>query len=633
MKVIVLLFALLPLTQMYAQTLTPAAALEFARLLGEREILSEKGVEALTNAIENKQFRRRRMPVFMMESSRAEPVETKELSRSVILLFLSEMFAHEAVHRSGIMEMKKMMASVMGPYQDRMMEPGIMDTINNKLRLAAEQLEAEGEQPPGVQLETAIRERTGWTRNTSYFQSKVISFGSWDQRGPAIRLNGYGYIHDNRSALGITLNETLNDLREIGLLSPSIDFEDTADINFSRDPKESEYLLYASGMTARVEDAAYIREAQLAIVEELYEADLLTSANQMALVASIKTEPFAEATKFIPYLKNTLLVELDEMSDDPAILIPAVFAKADDVFPTFNLTVPEFSMVVREEYGTRREVYTATYEFGGQAVTSNIVYRPLREATVAETEVSPLDFGALPNGFNQRLADQGSDRRLVYVPILRDPEFYVERKFALVLLNDSQVVVFQRLFSSLRIYSGSFEPVYSTAEKDEFYTSLQRIGLLDHLSGVEIDEARNCWRQKLTGSFFEVLNCYPRLLAEVGYGEMYDVDTPYRDLTEAFAAAGQGKFKPTAILDNFSESRRSSKTTYGFTLNGKEYRRELDIMGDWIDVQFVDLINEALADQKVAGKFYRCYGGMYILLTEAQSQVLETLDPEIYQEE
>lgn len=177
------------------------------------------------------------------------------------------------------------------------------------------------------------------------------------------------------------------------------------------------------------------------------------------------------------------------------------------------------------------------------------------------------------------------------------------------------------------------DSLYATADKDGFYTTLRETGLLDYLSEQGVEEARACWREKLTGSFYEVLDCYPGLLAEVGYGEMYEVETPYLDLTKAFATAGQDKFSPTTILDTYRESRRSNKTTYGFTLNGKEYRRELDIMGDWIDIQFVDLINEALADQNVDGTFYRCYEGMYILLTESQRRVLESLDPLMFEDD
>ncbi|MBX3466744.1 MAG: hypothetical protein KF878_07595 [Planctomycetes bacterium] len=81
--------------------------------------------------------------------------------------------------------------------------------------------------------------------------------------------------------------------------------------------------------------------------------------------------------------------------------------------------------------------------------------------------------------------------------------------------------------------------------------------------------------------------------------ESVESEEAYTDLLQRFADASAGAFRPQEI----EEEHGDDHVRLAFRLGGRDYERSLERTRDWVDPTFVDLINEALADQGEARRF------------------------------
>ena len=107
---------------------------------------------------------------------------------------------------------------------------------------------------------------------------------------------------------------------------------------------------------------------------------------------------------------------------------------------------------------------------------------------------------------------------------------------------------------------------------------------------------------------------------------MFDGNQPYAEAIKKFASITREEFKPENIQDNFSFD--NVRVTVGFSLGGKQYWTSVDIQGDWYDEGFLTLINQALEENNLEGRFYDLPDGgqisHHIYLTASQYEYLKT---------
>ncbi|MCB0610193.1 MAG: hypothetical protein KDD12_20895, partial [Lewinella sp.] len=76
------------------------------------------------------------------------------------------------------------------------------------------------------------------------------------------------------------------------------------------------------------------------------------------------------------------------------------------------------------------------------------------------------------------------------------------------------------------------------------------------------------------------------------------------------------------------------KIEYGFEFNGKIYHRDLTAQSDWLDPQFMELIDIALKENKVDGAIYYCMddgqAAGFIFLNEKQYAYLKAHQPALF---
>lgn len=615
-----------------AQPLTVEEAKEIAEQLGTKEILSPRGVKKLNEVIEAQTLLRLKQPVFGGGLPQSNPGTTRELSKAQILYFLGYVFEHEATHRSGFLEIRKMAMEIAAKYQEHFLSDSIPQNIQVEMDKAQEERESVYAALPGVRLETAIKERLGSDKEPAFISRRMISFGGWGAPdfGSIIGLDGFGYVHDNRSALGITLDQTLKDLQDIGLM-PELNFTDTT-TEQPLEAREGSYLLFAAKEVSRDEDKSHVITAQLKIARQLLNTQAITEDNFKALERQIRTTPLEYKFQYLPYLKKGFFFDLDEYPEDSREAIEQVFLKLGEAIPSIKPTNILVSREVNDEWGVQH-LFTATYRLNGEEYSSPgfTLFDP-DEPADSEEMISFYKLrpsALIVNGVNQWLIDNEKEERLFFQPAGR--QFSETRAFLLVLLSKAQREAFGQTDSYNSFLGGtSFEKVYSSQEKQELYNYFQSIGLLDGLTTEELASVEICRRATMVRKPWNLLPCIPKVSVIVDDWESGNIDNPYEELTKSFSEASQGNFSPTKILDDFSENWTKKTTNYGFTLNGKNYSTSLPMMSDWLDPGFIDLINEALIDQNVGGKFYNYRGDGNIYLTDEQYGSLLQRMPELF---
>jgi hypothetical protein len=137
---------------------------------------------------------------------------------------------------------------------------------------------------------------------------------------------------------------------------------------------------------------------------------------------------------------------------------------------------------------------------------------------------------------------------------------------------------------------------------------LSNIGLFEHLNEEELTAAKECLDSKLVGSFSELLCCYPKTLVVFDW-ETGNLENPYEELTKKLSLASRGSFTPAHIQDGFSKgfSGKRKNIPYNFVFKDKKYEAMLEFDGDWLDYSFFEMIQQALEENNVAGKFYHTY--------------------------
>jgi hypothetical protein len=173
----------------------------------------------------------------------------------------------------------------------------------------------------------------------------------------------------------------------------------------------------------------------------------------------------------------------------------------------------------------------------------------------------------------------------------------------------------------------SFISPLTTVQIENAIAEYQKLGLFSHLSSVEISKAKEKVYEQENVLFRNVLEAFPNVIYSFD-AELGNLEDPYAELLREFSVISRGVFKPQNITDEFPSSLKNKKALVKFTINEKEYSMELPPETDWVESAFFDLVNQALADNKVNGKFHDLYTGdqiaSIIFLTAEQAEYLRT---------
>ncbi len=96
---------------------------------------------------------------------------------------------------------------------------------------------------------------------------------------------------------------------------------------------------------------------------------------------------------------------------------------------------------------------------------------------------------------------------------------------------------------------------------------------------------------------------------------------PYAEILKQFSAISNQAFNPKNIVDGYSLVAKGNAVVE-FTLKGKKYTRKVIVDKNWIDLSFLEFIDDVVKENGLKGKFYTLMDEgqiiKYVFLTKEQ---------------
>ena len=419
------------------------------------------------------------------------------------------------------------------------------------------------------------------------------------------------------------LQQLLNQLKESGLLSDRVHQQLQAEI--ASGLIELDLYLYqqAAEQMQRYES---LHPAQIEpLLNSLLQSRVISQTGYTQLLQELEAEKIEDTIEFLNYFDRTLIFNLRDYSRDPNDYFPKIYQAIAQMLSetgVADITLEDFTLqFIKNEYGSQeavvsvgvngRQYQQASYYSNIEPENENYFY---------------IDSDGLINLFNKILRDRGSPYRLYTETVLaynlRGVPVGDNSRFGILALTEDQAKQF---------YSGQEDIIshddgnLTSDHIEELLTLFEQIGLFSHLTIEEIADGRKKIMQSYITDPNELLRAFEDVVVEFDW-ETGNIENPYQDLTYRFAAASRGAFAPTAVSNEFDWDKQIAGLF--FTVNGTLYSRKLEFNDDWLDYEFLNLIEQAIKETVPDGRIYYLidagqYAG-YIFLTDKQQRILKS---------
>ncbi|MDG1571951.1 hypothetical protein OZ410_06455 [Robiginitalea sp. M366] len=602
----------------FGQDISKKEALQYARKLGEVEILSAKGVELLTDYIENNRFERMQRP----NPDGGIPVRT-ELLKSQILLFLSNAFGSELHYRSSATEYQNSMAKYLENYGIKdLMSPEEHERITDSIQTLSNDFEG------ALLEENIVDEEDSITENRSLYLDP-FSFPSMEE---------YGLIHTKRSAMGKTLSRTLNDLNDLGLIDQKVLDQVMRKINLGEIWVEALAIQEAACQVIYTEDFDLNKKNELKFIRGLNRAGVLSDSKMEEHIASYQPQELKSKFQILEYCNNAKVFEAANYPTDPVEGYKRLFKDLKELIPGFNYSSLEIRLIDSDEnWGAEmqeRKLHIA-FNVNNNNYQNATFYDFVKLNEEADPDTLFVISQDFHQGINKFLTDQNSEYRLYFANNPEGGDYYGKSKFGLILLTEEQYEAWGTYNADYFLFTQNHDNTFNSGHIKETIDQYRNLGLFDHLTDEEIEEGHNCVSNNLISSYAQLLSCFPKTVVYFDW-ETGNLENPYEELTISFSEASRGKFTPTNIVDTFAEDWQSEHSSFSFEFNNSKYASTLNMASDWLDPEFLSLIKKALADNQIDSNIYYCLddgqASGYILLTQNQYETLSESQPELFEE-
>lgn len=154
--------------------------------------------------------------------------------------------------------------------------------------------------------------------------------------------------------------------------------------------------------------------------------------------------------------------------------------------------------------------------------------------------------------------------------------------------------------------------------------TLQTLQLLAYLETDQITSIQKDLLQKKPQSCHSILYAFPNLVLDIDPEMIYDVPEDYTELILETSKISRGVFNPKNIQVTDADI-DNPEFTISFEYNNRLYSKTMEYTGDYLDWDYLVLINEALADSGYAERFclIQATGEMIIFLNETQFKQIQ----------
>ncbi|MEI6949838.1 hypothetical protein V9K67_21810 [Paraflavisolibacter sp. H34] len=577
MKLLLLTLHLLLFSVMHAQQITFQEAEQYANKLVAREILSKKGREVLLKNITD-----RRIETEFPSTVKGLTYVSDTLSKETLLEFCAGAFYTEQV--------------------DRLVKRPALE----------EKIPAEDS----------------------------LAYKGWMSFSPQLGM-GKAYvdcISPKRSILGKTRTRTLNDFRDIGLISPAV-YEDCKKALLDstvKDEVELLHLMVKRSLYYRYYD--FHKNEQAEYIEMLANAGLFTPAEKDALLRSYEPLKLKTIPEMLSFRHRYVLVDLEKVEADPQVIYPIIFQAVQKLIPQFSYRDLQVRCEETSESDLIREDLVLHFDVGDTRYAHRFFHDYRKKVPEPADSLLPLqkvdqDFH---KGINKWLTERNESYRLYTVNLPGKGEgAYGEKRVGLLLLRNGEAEKISK--DPYLLSRESYDNRLSQSSIDRLVEEFSREGFFSHVTKQEMDSARQVISLTEVGSIEDVLLCIPNTIVLFDW-ETGNLENPYEELTMRFAAASRGAFTPAHVVDEFRKGwKKAKRVMYSFEFRDRKYQANLPFKGDWLEPEFMELIKKALRENSVDGGLYYCVDNGqesgFIFLTSKQYRFIQEHYPDLLKEE
>jgi hypothetical protein len=303
------------------------------------------------------------------------------------------------------------------------------------------------------------------------------------------------------------------------------------------------------------------------------------------------------------------------------------------------------SQLISDEYKTDMElILTRRDDTSNSAILSGLMYvemiKKVGREHIGDDFASVAPYLKMSLNHSRQQQDSVNQHIAEYLTKIRSAGLINDSLYAEIKLNiqsdtyeDTMTLIYD-LFQKTA-YLEYFDTAVLSQQKKDYLTSKQiedavlgwhKAGILNHLTKTQISSAKKKALAADNESLNDVLLNFPKVVHWFDT-ELVNLEDPYAELLIEFSNISRGAFKPTNISDNFSKPENNT-VLLKFSLNSKEYSKVLRIHDDWIDSDFLEVVDQAVSENKLTGQFYQLYeggqGAIFIFLTPDQHRYLKT---------
>lgn len=440
------------------------------------------------------------------------------------------------------------------------------------------------------------------------------------------------WIGEQRSVFGKTRTRTAHDLFAVGLLEKPVYEELQRQLKQGQLRTEAEVCHQAAELVQHRATYARAKAEQLRWLQRLHQAGQLSAGQYQRLAQAYRPYQLYQPFDLLAYCERGRIVDLRRLPRQPAALYPALFAQLSMVLPSFHYTDLRVTTSVEHE---RPELVaqnvTLSFRANGRRYQDTFLQDFIRQDGTESNPALGAEVGEyFQRSINHWLADQNSTMRLyrAYTPDAQS--VYGNERLGLIVMTEAQ----RKLWGpdSYFLSAESHDNRFNSAHIEQLLTNYQQLGLFSNLSAAALAKGRAAALSGAKTSFAEVLLSFPNVIHPIDW-ESALVPAPYAHRTQALAAISRGGFTPTHIQDGFAANLpEKAPIPYGFRLSEHTYTTRLKVSSDWLDTDFIELIQRALREQHAPGQFYSCLDGEgYIFLTPAQYTALRATQAELFE--
>jgi hypothetical protein len=208
---------------------------------------------------------------------------------------------------------------------------------------------------------------------------------------------------------------------------------------------------------------------------------------------------------------------------------------------------------------------------------------------------------------------------------------YDDQRFGLILLTTKQVEALRvqapRGGDHAAYFDASYEDFASVGPGriDKALARYLELGLLDHLGAKQKAALARDARRENPEQMNDLLQLVPDLVARAALRRRR-LQPSLRRSAPGSPAHLPRPVRPVDIVDGYSVTAKNG-AAFGFRLGGRNYSAMLKSNGKWVDLGCWNLIERAVKETKLPGRFYPLdvddyERGLYIYLTPAQHDAL-----------